>query len=631
MIIKMKKVTLLCLDSERKQALEALRELSLMHVSAGNNIDSGDVPVLNRELADAVRVEYVLAEREKKSSGAEVLSGEEAVKRAVSILNSIAECTKTLDSLGKEIDRLEPWGDFDPLQIRKMRENGIHLLLGSAPPKNLPEIPEGVSMNVISQNASAVCFVLVSPHEIEIPGFNPVSLPEKPLSALIAERDEKKETLARLNASLDELSASLENVRSFRAVLDGKLEFSKTRESMEKTGEIAYLSGYVPVDRMEKLEKAAKENGWALLILDPEADDQNVPTCIRKPKWLNIMDPLFDFIGVSPGYRENDVNLFFLIFFPIFFGMIIGDAVYGLIFLVSALIGKIVCRNKPAARLPLNLFILLSCCSVIWGMLSGAWAGIPARVLPGWMHGWSFLTDPSHNAFALSIAKKVGIITASDPQSSYAAIFEKASWDGKIIQWVCFFLAGVHLSSARIFKFAVEIRSGWRAVGHLGWAMLLIANFFMAVNLIVFSHTFPSWGTWLYIAGVVLIVVSITFEDALNLPFALIGSFTDVLSYIRLYAVGLAGSLIAVKFNEMGLMVTNGKTGVVFWLAVIALVLIALFGHVLNIALGFLSVLVHAIRLNTLEFSNHIGMQWAGIAYRPFSKKKTNSENSQKK
>jgi len=95
------------------------------------------------------------------------------------------------------------------------------------------------------------------------------------------------------------------------------------------------------------------------------------------------------------------------------------------------------------------------------------------------------------------------------------------------------------------------------------------------------------------------------------------------------YAVGLAGSLIAIKFNEMGLMLTDGKSGAVLWFAMIALVLIALFGHLLNIALGFLSVLVHAIRLNTLEFSNHIGMQWGGINYHPFAKK-TNSENSQK-
>ena len=629
MIISMKKVTLLCLDSERKQALEALRELSIMHVAVGKNLDSGDLPELNKDLADIARVEYALSERKKKDSGVAILSGKDAFKRAVTLLDSLTECGKQLESLEKEIERLKPWGNFDPEQIRKIRESGISLLLGSASPKNMPEIPDGVSMKIISQNAATAYFILVSDHEIEIPGFNPVILPEKPLSVLLAERDEKKQKQAQLNASLDALAASLENIRNYHSELDGRFEFSQTRESMEKSGTIAHLSGYVPVDRIDKLQNAARENGWALLMLDPEEDDQNVPTCIRKPKWLDIMDPLFDFIGVAPGYRENDVNLFFLIFFPIFFGMIIGDAVYGLLFLLCAVIGKIVLRNKPGARLPLNLFILLSCFSILWGMISGAWAGLPEKILPEWMRGWSFLTNPAHNEFAVAIAKKVKIISTTDDPSSYAAIFARSSWNGKIIQWLCFFLAGIHLSAARIFKFVLEIKEDWHAIGHIGWAMLLVANSFMAVNLIVFSGTFPSWGYWLYIAGVVLVVISVSFNDALNLPFSLIGSFTDVLSYIRLYAVGLAGSLIAIKFNEMGMMITNGKTGVALWLAIVAMVLIALFGHILNIALGFLSVLVHAIRLNTLEFSNHIGMQWAGIAYHPFAKK-TSSENSQK-
>lgn len=122
----------------------------------------------------------------------------------------------------------------------------------------------------------------------------------------------------------------------------------------------------------------------------------------------------------------------------------------------------------------------------------------------------------------------------------------------KFIQWFCFLLAALHLSSARVFKTITEIRN-WRSWGNLGWAFLIWGNFFTAVNLIVFPGTFPLYfaGT-LYGVGILLIVVTITGEAALNLPFSIIGSFVDVLSYIRLFAVGLSGVYVGTASTTWG-------------------------------------------------------------------------------
>ena len=146
----------------------------------------------------------------------------------------------------------------------------------------------------------------------------------------------------------------------------------------------------------------------------------------------------------------------------------------------------------------------------------------------------------------------------------------------------------------------------------------------LAVGLIVFSGTFPSWGAYVYIAGAVLILVTIRPAQMLNLPFDMIGSFTDVLSYIRLFAVGLSGMYIAQKFNMMGMMVKDALADKCMILGFVLLILVAVAGHILNLALGFLGVLVHAVRLNTLEFSNHMGLQWAGFKFKPFSAKQNN-------
>ena len=111
----------------------------------------------------------------------------------------------------------------------------------------------------------------------------------------------------------------------------------------------------------------------------------------------------------------------------------------------------------------------------------------------------------------------------------------------------------------------------------------------------------------------------------MNLPFDMIGSFTDVLSYIRLFAVGLSGMYIAQKFNMMGMMAKNAVPDKYEIIGFILLILVAVAGHVLNLALGFLGVLVHAVRLNTLEFSNHMGLQWSGFKFKPFSTRQNNN------
>ena len=173
----------------------------------------------------------------------------------------------------------------------------------------------------------------------------------------------------------------------------------------------------------------------------------------------------------------------------------------------------------------------------------------------------------------------------------------------------------------------MNLRHSWRALGNLGWALLIWGNFFTAVNLIVFPGTFPLYfaGT-LYGVGILLIVVTITGEAALNLPFSIIGSFVDVLSYIRLFAVGLSGVYVGTCFNDMGRMVMDSLPQQLLVIGVAGLILVAVCGHALNILLGIMGVMVHAIRLNTLEFSNHVGLTWAGSKFKPFGNRKKMEE-----
>jgi V/A-type H+-transporting ATPase subunit I len=264
--------------------------------------------------------------------------------------------------------------------------------------------------------------------------------------------------------------------------------------------------------------------------------------------------------------------------------MIIGDAGYGLIFLLAAVVLKIHFKSIEKLKLPLNLFIILSFFTIIWGALGGSWFSIPSEKLPPFMQGIEPLTNP-----------------------------EKKD---KNIQMICFLLAACHLSFARIWK-ALILRS-IKSLGQIGWAMLLWANYFVVSGFFVYDGKFPGFTIWLYLASIIIIGVFYVnwrnIGDVFNFPFSIIGAFSDILSYIRLYAVGLASYFLAFNVND----IASNMFGSL-WTLPIGILLIIL-GHSLNIALSFLGVLVHGVRLNALEFSNQMELQWRGRRYKPLEK-----------
>jgi V/A-type H+-transporting ATPase subunit I len=295
--------------------------------------------------------------------------------------------------------------------------------------------------------------------------------------------------------------------------------------------------------------------------------------------------------------------------------MIVGDAGYGSIFLILSIVGKIIIKDKKM-QLPLNLFALLSIMTIIWGALSGNYFAIPESMLPAWMHG---------------ISKPLTILPSWVKGVSQYQNLPVDEIRNKDVQYLCFLIAATHLSLARVWKAIIlfpRVRDG---LGQLGWGVIIWANFFLSVDLIVFNGSMPVATMYLYIIGAILVFACyVNWKDlggVLNLPFSFIGSFVDVLSYIRLFAVGMSTFYIADSFNKMAVMVLDIPIPVV---SVLGMIVILLFGHGLNILLSLIAVLVHGIRLNTLEFSNHMELQWMGFVYKPFKKIipiKSNKEN----
>ena len=603
MIVPMKKVTLLALGSEENPALTALRHLGVMQVELSRETESGQTQQLS-EAHDAARRVLTLLRKfqaECKECGAlpheegKRRSGAEVVAQASQLFDSREKLEAELTAVRQRLRHLAVWGDFDRNRIEELRAKGVYVSLcaGREAALEAAEAMASVEVRPIAVEEGRCFFVVISTEEIE-PGVLPeIRLGAEDNPPELRRREAELET--ELHAVMDEIGelfASIPAADRRLAHLESELEFSRVSDSLCEHGEVVSLNGYVPVPVVAKLEQAAKENGWGLLIEDPQPGDR-VPTLRRLPKLVRVIEPLFQFLGIEPGYNEIDVSAGMLVFFTIFYAMIVGDAGYGMVFLVATLLAAWKFRRVPAAKMPLMLFGLLSVATIIWGLMT---SNIFGRSNPEWLK-WTEV-----------------------PQLTDAAVKDAYT------QAVCFTLALLQLSLGRFWKALHEgtVRS---VVGNVGWVFFLVGNYILTLRLLVFPGDFPQIMYVCYILGFVMVAAcDVDWRDvaqAFQLPFGIIGSFVDVLSYIRLFAVGLAGYYIASSFNDMGVTVFHLGPA---WAMILPAAAVILFGHLLNIALCFMSVMVHGVRLNTLEFSNHVGLTWAGSKFKPFASKRKMEE-----
>ncbi len=603
MIVPMKKVTLLTLSSEENVALTALRQLGIMQIEHS---------VTNRSAVTSYLIDLratthqVLTDLQKFHEECEECgelpavdgrrrSGAEAVEQADILFSARKRLGAELFSIHQRQERLAAWGEFDRAAIEALHEKGIWVYLCSGNRRSARKAGElpSAAVQIISEEGGKLYFAVVTPEPVPAgvlpevrfePGDNPPELRKQ-------ERELENE-LKLIESEIAELLPSIPAVVRRLSQLDGELEFSRVSDSLVAHGEVVSLLGFVPAPSTPALEKAASEHGWGLLIEDPAPGDR-VPTLRRNSKVVQLIEPLLQFLGIEPGYHEIDVSGGILIFFTIFYAMIVGDAGYGVIFLLGTLLAAWKFRGKAAAKLPIMLFGLLSVAAIIWGVLTGNIFGTAG---PEWLH-WAAIPQ----------------LTSDPHKDSYT-------------QLVCFTLALLQLSLGRFWRAIYDgtIRS---FIGNIGWVFFLLGNYMLTYRLLVFSGPFPQAMYVCYLVGFLMVVIGgVDWTDiaqVFQLPFSIINSFVDLLSYIRLFAVGLAGYYIAISFNGMGVSVFNSGP---VWLTLLPATLVILAGHAVNIALCLMSVLVHGVRLNTLEFSGQVGLGWTGAKFKPFKNKRKTEE-----
>ena len=599
MIVKMKKVSLVVLDSERTSALDKLRDLGVIHIEREYK-SSDDLTSLiekkalfERSLVSMKGDEGKDPEKMKSFSDAE-----EAVEEVNAVLEKIRILGEEKDKLKKDILNLEPWGDFNPADIIELGSKGIDLGFYELTNEVFSKVSGEIEFFPVKQIKN-LHYIAVLETEKSRELFAELGsdaeaavLPESGLEALKTALAGKEADIEKAEKELEALSVKKQVIADGVEELDERIGFESVNADMGLEDAFAYISGYVPVDRIDDLKKGAADNSWALVLKDPEEEEQP-PTLMRNPKWVNIIKSLFGFLDITPGYREADISMFFLMFFTVFVAMIVGDAGYGLVFLGMTVLFKIKIKNMPGQVFAL-LFVL-SFATVIWGVITGTWFG------------------------SAELAKI--------PVLSMFIIPEIASFGPEdtsgLIKEICFYLGMAHLMIGLLISFIRKMPS-LVAIAEIGWMLILVAAYF-AARFFVLASPMSSLTMPIFIAGFTLVVLFS--EQSGNVvkgilmgvawsPMKILDSvtmFSNLVSYIRLFAVGLATVAVAQSFNAMA----SGFEGISGMIISAVILFVA---HAFNMCLALLSIIVHGVRLNTLEFGGAVGLEWSGYGYAPFKK-----------
>ena len=617
MIEPMKSVTIVAQAKKRQEMLLALRHAGIIHIRQLTRScpESDGIAVKIHSLMSVMNAVADEAGKSARGVKQERLDGQALDSLVCDLEKAISDRKAAEDEhlrLSGEISRVEPWGDFDPESVKALAGDGYAFFFYTVDDSVLDAIREDGSVVFVTLrdvNRMKAIAVLGSrlPSRFAAREF---TLPQASLSELRSRLAELERTIGEAGRALCDAAKYSDAFRLEVKRLEEASMFERVKAtSRDEQGRIVFISGYLPEDRCDDFRSLAKENGWAYLM-DDVSDDEDPPTQLKYKGLIRIIQPIYDILGTVPGYREYDISSWFLLFFSIFFAMIIGDAGYGLIFLLIAVVMNV--RAKKCSDANILLYVL-SVTTIIYGAVTGTWFGSLA-VLEKLPFLQLFII-PSICNYSMEL---YGI------ESVYAQ---------NAVMQLCFILGATQLGLACVLNVISKFRvRDLSLLGDIGWLIDVCVLYMMALYLVIGASVNFTVVVIGVAIGFFLVVVFGSQEPGKSFGAGLksglggfftsfldtVSCFSNIMSYIRLFAVGMASLAIAQSFNSMADM-----AGPVFGAVIVVL------GTVLNIVMGLLSVIVHGVRLNLLEFSGQLGMEWTGYKYDPFRETVDKTESEQ--
>lgn len=601
MIAKMKKLTFLVYHKEYDAFLRDIRDLGVIHVAMKSQ-GMAENPALQESIrlssryAAAIKYLQGLASVSITSEG-DACKGKEVLLSIDSLQQESQRLSQRMQTAEKEYAALEPWGNFEQHNIERLHDAGYQVGFYICSDRQFKEDwVEQYNATIINRIGAKVYFVTITPNSVLLDlDVEAARLPEISLSALKERLDTIRREQEEIDIQLKKLAdTAIPDLQAAQAELYSQIEFSKVVLSTDTLADnkLMLLEGWAPTERVENIRQflAVKEVYYE--IADPKPEDE-VPICLDNKGFFRLFEPIMR-LYMLPKYNELDLTPFFAPFFMLFFGLCLGDSGYGLFMVLVITAYRLIAKSISASmKSVLTLVQLLGASTMVCGLLTGTCFGF--------------------NLYEIQLPL-------------FQSMKEAISLDNQQMFNLSLILGGIQIIFGMVLKAVNQsIQFGFKyAVGTIGWLLILISTAvaFAAPGLMAMGGSVHL--VFLLIGGLmaylynspdknILVNFGLGLWDSYNMATGLLG---DILSYVRLFALGLSGGILASVFNSLA--VGMSPDNVIF--GPFVMVLIFVIGHAINIFMNVLGAMVHPMRLTFVEFFKNAGYEGGGKEYKPFKK-----------
>ena len=603
MITPMTKLTMLIYHRDYKQFLIDLREHGVVHVHAKKETLQDDVMKAKMTEMKHISNTIKLLEKVNKPTSQQVnklmdLNNAELIAFIDDKFAEIDSIQQQIASLQKDDNVYNVWGVFPEDKIKQIQNNNWDLRFFSVPQNKYDATWEQeFNAFVINEISGFKYFTTLTSKDkdvnIEAEKYHFPSLSKSEIKAQI---DDLKNKLSETKQYLSEIAEdAIAKLNEYKTAVQNDTEFYKVSEAASTLADdkIMMLEGWVPAEIEANTTSWLSEKEVYFEATEPEKNVDNPPIKLKNRRFAKLFEMIGNMYSI-PTYWELDMTPFFAPFFVMFFGFCMGDLGYGALICVITL-ALILSKKLKDMNNILWLGFFLGFGTVIMGTISGTFFGVPLLDVEGIpvldkLKSIMFQPDGIYSAFYVSLI--IGVF--------------------QILFGMCLKI----INMTKLYGFGA-------AVSTIGWVIMLLGGI---VSFLIDGIGIPFYAC--LIVGAVLVYLLNGPINSFAAPFKNIGSglwdtynmatglLGDVLSYIRLFALGLSGSILGLVFNDLAM---NMKPDIPV-VGTIVMVLILVFGHTMNIALSALSAFVHPMRLTFVEFYKNSGFVGGAKEYTPFKK-----------
>ena len=615
MITKMTKYSFVLLTGEKESFLEQLQELGVVDISRSEKpVDQDSSEMLFKATRAKKVLEYLEGIDYSKDADFEAVSkatvtvDDDAVSYVEACRNRLVELNSSLNEAEKQMKARLPWGSYDKKALDSLSDLGYKVRFYSVDKKRFDQQwAELYPLQVVEEDEKKVWFVTVAPKSEEY------SFPVQEMAAPDGTYAEAAATAARIREDIILAKAGILNAKDYIPAikeacnndlveLDRYLADSAGQNAAEDL--LTVFTGFAPVENEAELSEAFDKMG--VLYIKEEAVEEDNPPIKLKNNWFARQFESFTGMYGMPVYSEFDPTSIVAPFYLLFFAMCLGDAGYGIVLLLFGLM-----LNRGWVKFAMfdglgTIISILGAGTVVVGTVLGTFFGMSlaeAAWVPQWLKSCMIVGEvevPGMGMFNVQmlLALAIGVFHICLAMTVKAIGYTKrfgfranvSTWG-----WLLLIVGGLILAILGAGKFI--------APEAVKWAVIIIGTL-SALGIYIFNT--PGQNP--------LINIGAGLWDTYNMATGILG---DVLSYIRLFALGLAGGMLGQAFNNLAEMVRGDN--VITW---IPFALILLFGHVLNILMSSLGAFVHPLRLTFVEYFKNAGYEGKGAKYNPLSTNK---------